>query len=416
MIKVVHLTKTFRVYQRPLDRIKEALSFGRKSFHTDFTALSGISLEVNRGETVGLIGPNGSGKSTLLKIMAGVMLPTRGHVIREGRVGSLIELGTGFHPEFTGRSNVYMNASLMGFSRQEIESILPEVIEFSGLGQFIDRPLKTYSSGMWVRLAFSVAISINPEILLIDEALAVGDMLFSQRCIAKIREFQSRGVSVILVSHDLSAVKTLCDRAVLLDGGRKLAEGPPEGISSYYISLMAERAASENIIARSDKAHRRYGSYQAEIESVELYNSSGQRTNVVRSGDKCVIEVAVKVSRELREPSVGILIRDRLGNEIFGTNTYLAGLKISQELKSFTVRFELDMNLGHSNYSITAAVHSGRDHLGQCYDWIDNALAFQVLPTSPEFQGCARLEPLISIVPSDPHAVVIRGAHEAPAE
>ncbi|MGI8783036.1 MAG: ABC transporter ATP-binding protein [Acidobacteriota bacterium] len=400
MIHAHNLSKKFRIYRRPSERLKEALSFGTRSYHTEFTALDGVDLNVEKGETVGLIGQNGSGKSTLLKIMARLMLPTSGSVEVKGRVASLIELGTGFHPEFTGRSNIHMIATLMGFSREQVDRLVPAVLNFSGLHEFIDRPLKTYSSGMWVRLAFSMAISVDPDVFLIDEALAVGDMLFQQKCVAKLREFQERGTSIVFVSHDLGAVKTLCDRAVLLDSGKKIREDSPEAICSEYISLMAQRASREKFSTRVDAHHRRYGNYQAEIERVELSNAKGETTEVLICGERCVVDVVVKVSGAIRQSSVGILIRDRLGNDIFGTNTFLSGVRIEDDLEDFTVRFEFDMDLGQGNYYLSAAAHSGRDHLADCYDWIDNAVAFQVLPTVPEFLGYARLKPKISVLSS----------------
>jgi lipopolysaccharide transport system ATP-binding protein len=400
MIIVQNLTKTFRIYRRPSERLKEALSFGRRTYHTEFTAVKDVNLEVSKGETVGLIGPNGSGKSTLLKMVARLMLPTSGTIELQGRVASLIELGTGFHPEFTGRSNINMIASLMGFSRQEIGEMVPAVLDFSGLEEFIDRPLKTYSSGMWVRLAFSVAVSVDPDVFLIDEALAVGDMLFQQKCIAKLREFQERGTSIVFVSHDLGAVKNLCDRAVLLDGGTKLREGPPEAVCSEYVSLMADRANRQKLVTRLDAHHRRYGNYQAEIETVTFLNANGDPVEVVGSGERCLIDVKVSVLGDVKDCSVGILIRDLLGNDIFGTNTFIAGLQIDESLRAFTVRFDLAMELGQGNYYLSAALHAGRDHLEDCYDWIDNAVAFQMLPSKPEFVGYARLKPKISVVPS----------------
>lgn len=398
MIQVHDLTKKFRIYRRPIDRLKEGLTFGTRTYHTEFVALDRINLEIAKGETVGLIGQNGSGKSTLLKILARLMLPTSGRVGVTGRVASLIELGTGFHPEFTGRSNIYLTASLMGFSKADIRAMIPSILDFSGLGEFIDRPLKTYSSGMWVRLAFSVAVSVDPDVLLIDEALAVGDLLFQQKCVARLREFQKKGTSIVFVSHDLGAVKTLCDRALLLDHGRKVREGPPEAISSFYVALAAERSSRDQLQTRVDSVHRRYGSYRAEISEVGLCDAGGRSAEVLACGERCTIDVHVKAHETVKEPSIGILIRDRLGNDIFGTNTYLAGIRIPEHLSEFTVRFELDMDLGAGAYYLGAAVHSGRDHLAECYDWIDNAVAFRILPSEPEFQGCARLKPVISVV------------------
>jgi lipopolysaccharide transport system ATP-binding protein len=308
-------------------------------------------------------------------------------------------LGTGFHPEFPGRANVFMVGSLMGFSTAEIRAMLPGILEFSGLADFIDRPIKTYSSGMWVRLAFSVAISVDPALLLVDEALAVGDMLFQQKCISRLREFQKRGTAIVFVSHDLGAVKTLCSRAVLLESGRTVHEGSPEDVCSLYVSLMADKANREKLETRVRGVHRRYGNYRAEITGVRVENAKGELTEALISGETCAVEVEVRVTGQIEEPSVGFLIRDRLGNDIFGTNTSHSGVRISHDLKCFTVRFAFEMDLGPGNYYVSAAVHSGRDHLEDCYDWIDNAAAFTVLPTEPVFAGCARLKPRVSVSP-----------------
>ncbi len=398
MIVAENLVKKFRVYERPLDRIKEAFVRGRKSYHRDFTALDEISFKIERGETVGLVGQNGSGKSTLLRIIARLMQPTSGQVKVQGRVASIIELGIGFHPEFSGRANVHLTASLMGLSNDEITRMLPQVLDFSGLEEFIDRPLKTYSSGMWVRLAFSTAVSVNPDVLLIDEALAVGDLLFQQRCIAKIREFQNEGITIVFVSHDLGAVKTLCDRALFLDRGKLLSEGPPEAVASQYVAMIAERAGKQNLTSRFDTVHRRYGSYEGKIERVELLDLMGNRKNVLLPGEEAVVEVGVTVTGRIEDPAVGILIRDRLGNDIFGTNTYLSGVRISPQAERWCARFQFEMDLGPAHYYLSAALHSGRDHLRHCYDWVENEVVFEVLATEPEFTGYARLKPKIAVV------------------
>jgi len=396
MIRAERLTKRFRVYAHPRDRFKEVLCLGLRSYHSHYTAVREIDLEVRKGETLGIIGQNGSGKSTLLKILARLMLPTEGAVETKGRVSAIIELGTGFHPEFSGRSNVYLTASLMGLGKQEIERILPEVIEFSELAPFIDRPVKTYSSGMWVRLAFSVAVAVKPEVLLIDEALSVGDMLFQQRCVSKLRDFQAAGTSIVFVSHDLVAVKTLCDKAILMDRGAKVAEGSPEAVCGEYGSLITSRAAQGSFSKEIRGHHRRFGSREAIIESVVMRDPRGQLRETVVSGEAAVIEVTVRRLAPLADPSVGILLRDRLGIDVFGTNTKLAGVTIPDRWERWTVRFELDLSLGPRSYFITAAVHSGRDHLETCYDWIDNAMAFEVVPGSREFAGYSDLRPKVS--------------------
>jgi lipopolysaccharide transport system ATP-binding protein len=393
-LRTVDLNKTFRVYARPLDRVRDALSFGRGHRYTEFQALRGINLDVPKGETVGLIGQNGSGKSTLLKVLARLMIPTSGIVEVRGRTASIIELGTGFHPEFTGRANVYLSAGLMGLTHAEVDEVFPRILEFSELQDFIDRPVKTYSSGMWVRLAFSTAISINPQILLVDEALSVGDLLFQQKCIAALRKFQEAGVTIVFVSHELTAIKTLCSRTVLLDKGEKISEGPPEAIVSEYVSLIARRASRQNLIIREGEERRRYGSYEAEIVEVALTDESGGPVSGVPCGELLVVVVRVRINKPVESPSVGILIRDRLGNDIYGTNTCLAGIPWSGHPGTWEVRIRMRVDLGPRPYYLAVAVHSGRDHLGVCYDWIDNAATFQVLPgqESP-FSGYARLKP-----------------------
>ena len=399
MLVAEELTKTFRIYARPSDRLKEAFLLGRRRYSSDFTAVDQVNLKVEGGETVAIVGQNGSGKSTLLKLLARLMVPTSGRISHNGRVSSIIELGTGFHPEFTGRSNIYLTASLMGFEREEIDAMVPAVIGFSELGDFIDRPVKTYSSGMWVRLAFSVAVAVNPEILLIDEALSVGDMLFQQKCVSRLRKFQEAGVCIVFVSHDLGAVKTLCDRAILLDHGQKISEGTPEAVCDEYISLMAAKASDRPLLSRVGGPHRRYGSYEAEIVSAALKDGRGRQTSTLVSGEDATIQVRIRRRRELEIPTVGILIRDRLGNDVFGTNTTLAAVPVPEGSAELTVDFKLKMALGPREYYVTVAVHSGRDHLGDCYDWIDNLIAFEVLPGPHEFAGYCDLQAQVSISP-----------------
>ncbi|MFZ0429975.1 MAG: ABC transporter ATP-binding protein [Acidobacteriota bacterium] len=397
-LRTVDLVKSFRVYARPMDRVRDALSFGRRRRYTEFQALKGISLDIPGGETVGLIGQNGSGKSTLLKILARLMIPTSGMVEVTGRTASIIELGTGFHPEFTGRANVYMAAGLMGFTREETDEIFPRILDFSELHAFIDRPVKTYSSGMWVRLAFSTAISIEPQILLIDEALSVGDLLFQKKCISALKRFQEAGVTIVFVSHDLSAIKNLCTRTVLLDRGEKVSEGPAAAIVSEYVSLIASRASREKLITRSSNEQRRYGSYEAEIEDVQLTDGDGRPTRALSCGDLLVVVVRVRIHRPVESPSVGILIRDRLGNDIYGTNTCLAGVPWNGKPGRWEIQVRIPVDLGPRPYYLAVAVHSGRDHLGICYDWIDDAATFQVLPGEHgQFTGFARLRPDFSI-------------------
>ena len=280
-IEVNHLSKSFDIYPKPIDRIKEVIAFKKKTFYQRFWALKNISFSIQKGTTIGVLGQNGSGKSTLLKILAGLMLPSEGEVKMTGKSSSLIELGMGFHPEFSGRSNVYLNSALLGISKEEIDAKFDQIVEFSGIGEFIDRPVKIYSSGMYLRLAFSVAISINPEILLIDEVLSVGDALFSQKCIRKLREFQERGATVLFVSHDMGAIKNLCNEAILLDKGHLVERGDPGDISDYYMALIQKRYAEEtkqfSFIQRIEdgeqRKRQRYGNFDAMLVDIRLLNS-----------------------------------------------------------------------------------------------------------------------------------------------
>jgi len=406
-IEVNHLSKIFDIYEKPFDRIKEVVAFKKKIFYQRFWALKNISFSIKKGTTVGVMGQNGSGKSTLLKILAGLMLPSEGEVKKNGKTSSLIELGMGFHPEFSGKSNVYLNSALLGVSKEEIDAKFDQIVEFSGIGEFIDRPVKIYSSGMYLRLAFSVAISINPEILLIDEVLAVGDALFSQKCIKKLREFQDHGTTILFVSHDMGAIKNLCDEAILLDKGHLVERGDPGDISDYYTALIQKRYAEEtkqfSFIQRIEdekkgKRHR-YGNFDAMISEIKLLNSSGEEIGGVVSGEACIIRVKAIFFEDVENAVVGTLIRDRLGNEVFGTNTGFfhqnTGPVTKEEM--IIVNFTLEMNIGSGDYSITAAVHPDERGLNGHFDWIDKAISFRVFPIEPRFIGLSKLSPQISI-------------------
>jgi lipopolysaccharide transport system ATP-binding protein len=324
-----------------------------------------------------------------------------------GKTSSLIELGMGFHPEFSGRSNVYLNSALLGISKEEIDAKFDQIVEFSGIGEFIDRPVKIYSSGMYVRLAFSVAISIHPEILLIDEVLAVGDALFSQKCIRKLREFQEQGVTILLVSHDLGAIKNLCDEAILLDKGLLVERGDPGDISEYYTALIQKRYAEETgqftfiqrIEGGEKRKRQRYGNFDAMISEIKLLNSSGEEIGAVISGEACIITVKAIFFEDVENAVVGILIRDRLGNEIFGTNTGFYDQHTGPVKKDemILVNFMIKMDIGSGDYSITAAVHPDKLGLEGHFDWIDKAVSYRVLPSEPGFIGVSKLTPQIAI-------------------
>ena len=276
MVLVQNVSKLYRLYRRPADRLYELLP-GARPRHTDFWALRDIGFTVEKGETLGLVGPNGCGKSTLLQIVSGILQPTTGRVVTRGRIAALLELGAGFNPEFTGRENVFLNGEIMGLSRAEIEKAMPSIEAFAEIGEFIARPVKEYSSGMYVRLAFSTAIHVDPEILIVDEALAVGDAVFANRCVRKFQELSERKITVLFVSHDLGLVKQLSDRAILLLNGRIEAQGEPKDVINRYIGLVLERQAPKGPKSERVRSSFRHGDGASEILSVQILTRAARR-------------------------------------------------------------------------------------------------------------------------------------------
>jgi lipopolysaccharide transport system ATP-binding protein len=397
VVRVRNLGKKFKRYPIRWNRLLEWATANHVKLHEEHWALRGISFEVQQGESIGIIGQNGAGKSTLLKIITGTTQPTEGEFEVNGRVAAILELGMGFHPDFTGAENAVMGLQVLGLSPAEIQESLPRVIEFSELGDFIEQPLRTYSSGMHVRLAFSVASAVRPELLIVDEALSVGDAYFQHKSMKRIREFSEQGTTLLFVSHDPGAVKTLCDRAMLLEAGVKIKEGTPDAILDYYNALIAKREKDAEIWQiESDQGRlsTRSGDGRAEILSVEILDSDGNPTRAFRVGDTSTIRCRFQLKQELEKPTIGILIRDRLGNDIFGTNTF----HLQEEAPKgkpgeiLEARFEAELNLGYGNYSLSVAVHARQTHLEGNYDWWDQVLVFQVVPGSGrEFVGSAAL-------------------------
>lgn len=399
VINVQNLSKRFRVYDKPIDRLKEWLTPKGVSYHWAYWALRDISFQVVRGASLGIIGANGAGKSTLLKILCGTLSPTTGSVHIEGRITGLLELGSGFHPEFTGRQNIYLNARLLGLSDTEIEEKLPAIVDFAELGEFIDHPLRIYSTGMALRLGFSVAANIDPDILIIDEALAVGDAYFQQKCIKHLRAFRERGGTLLFVSHDPAAVKLLCEDALLLYEGRILAEGKPDDVLDYYNTIIA-RNVSDHTLMRIEKESRkarsgpkRTGTFDAILRDIEITNK-GKQTRSINAGEKMRMTISLVALSDIPSPTIGIIIRDRLGYDVFGTNTHRLDKKIpalhaGQEIR---VHFDVTADLGVGDYTITAAAHTGTDHLDECFDWADKFIAFKILPSKNNYcDGAVRL-------------------------
>jgi lipopolysaccharide transport system ATP-binding protein len=404
-VAVRDLSKTFYFYRQPIHRFTRWLTRGRYGAPTPFHALRDISFTVPAGTSTGIIGVNGAGKSTLLKIITGTMEPTTGTIALDGRIASLLELGTGFHPLFTGRQNIVYNARFLGLSDDEIEERLPEIEAFSELGDFLDRPLRTYSSGMHVRLAFSVAASVNPDVLVVDEVLAVGDAYFQPKCVQRIRDFRDRGVTILFVSHDPTAVKSLCDRAILLHDGRMVDDASPAKVLEHYNAVIARKKAESDYLALEERkapGGSRSGTFGALVNEVELLDPTGAPVRAIPAGSAAVLRVRVFFFERVHEPTIGVVIRDRLGNEVWGTNTHLWQLETGdwEAGTSLEVRIRADMWIGPGDYSITAAVHTGQAHLAHPYDWLEGALAFRIVPPDTRRTvGTAFLRPEIDVGP-----------------
>ncbi len=395
MIVVDSVSKRYRLYRTPADRLKE-LVFTR-SYHIDYQALAGVSFTVGKGESLGIIGRNGAGKSSILKILCGVILPDTGSVKAAGKVTGLLELGTGFNHEMSGTDNIFMNGILIGMSRDELQGKLASIISFSELGDFIHEPMKTYSSGMMMRLAFSIAIHADPDCFIIDEALAVGDAHFVQKCMRRIREFRQKGGSLIFVSHSMEAVKMICDKAILLEKGVVVAEGLPEDVVNKYNYLLAKMddAADKIVVEKSAGAHS-FGTFDAAITGVSVIGENSRSCKIC-AGESASVIIDIDSSIDLDDATVGFVIRDRFGQNIFGTNTYHMGKRISfAKGQKYRCVYSMPFNIGAGKYSITAAIHTKDVHLENCCHWWDKSVDFEVLGfIGPFFEGVCRLEPAV---------------------
>src|SRR5215468_6359780 len=414
-VRVEGVAKQYRIYDRPIDRLKESLTRGRWRWHREFWALKGLSFEIERGTTTGIIGPNGSGKSTLLQIIAGTLNPTHGSVQFEGRIAALLELGAGFNLEFTGVENVYMNAALMGFSKAETAARLPEIERFAELGDFINQPVKTYSSGMYVRLAFAIAVNSDPDILIVDEALSVGDTIFQHRCIRRIKEMQQRGTTILFVSHEPTLVRALCSRAILLYQGEMLADGAPVDVLNRYQRLIMVREEAYKL-AESDTETRarassadndapvpraplqfqyRHGNNFAEVLDAQLLNAEGQPIELVDSGDAVHLRMRFLVHEDVPQIVCGFMIRNRHGINIYGTNTEQRGLDLGKAQRGDVIEatFTFHCALGQEHYFISVAVHSPD---GVAFDWLDGVIFFRVA-CPVEMEGIANLNADVTV-------------------
>ena len=402
VIELDDVTKRYKIYKNPRHRAVEMLVPGVRRLHTDFWALRGITLTVERGETIGVVGVNGSGKSTLLQLLAGIIRPAGGRLEVHGRVSSLLELGAGFHPELTGRQNVEMFGTIIGLSLAEIRRRLPDIERFAGIGDFVEQPVKTYSSGMFVRLAFAAAIHVEPDILLVDEALAVGDAVFQHQCVRRIREMQAAGTTVIFVSHDAGMIKAVSSRVVLLDQGRLVAQGDPAEIASLYFArasaeIARVQAAGASVTIGSASGAQeipggslepqtqlfRHGTGDAMIRRVELLDAGGRPTTAVGFNEEAVLRVHAEYRTAAPASIIGFSLRDRTGAELIGTNTFEEGVTLParEPNSALTVDFRLRLPLTPGTYSVSSAIAPDR-YTRAYYDWVDNALVVTVLPPS----------------------------------
>jgi len=388
MINVSHIHKQFKLYHKPSDRLKEIIMrrFSKRSYHHTYEALKDVSFTVGKGETLGILGKNGAGKSTLLKIITGVLLADEGSFQVEGKITGLLELDTGFDADLNGLQNITANGLLIGMSRAEIEQQKQLIIDFSELGDFIHEPVRTYSSGMVMRLAFSIAMHANPSCFVVDEALSVGDAHFQQKCMRRIKRFRQEGGSILFVSHDLNAVKMLCDRAIVLDEGAVVVDGSPEDAVNHYNRIISD------LDEKSQRQDTGYGNNEAEIVEVKLWGQDTQ-SNVVSSGEQTHIEVIFKINAPIDDLTVGIMLRDRFGQDIFGVNSYHLGVDF-EPLKDnqYKAIFVFPMEIAPGKYTLTVALHSKENHIELCYHWRDNIETFEVAGIKGDsFAGVCRL-------------------------
>ncbi len=401
VIEFHDVSKSYPIYDSPSDRLKELLTLNRASYHRDFWALQNVSFDVHRGETFCIIGENGSGKSTLLQIVAGILQPTSGTARTNGRVAALLELGSGFNPEFTGRENVYLNAAILGLSTAEIDQRYAEIEAFAEIGEFIDQPVKTYSSGMTVRLAFSVAIHVDPDVLLVDEALAVGDIYFRQRCMRKVHELRARGVTILFVSHAIGDVKAIGDRTMWLDNGRIRAIGDTESVVSKYLAYMVEKDSQFLGLARKAGDHpqpaaatqapelvttipnidHRYGDGRAEIIGILVADPDGRPLHLLEPAAKIVVRISARAKEAVLNPNIGFMLRNHLGVDFAGSNTLREGHQLPEMWPGDTVTVDFHLTLPElypASFSFSPAIADGNLTEYKMCDWIDNAITLQM--------------------------------------
>lgn len=404
-ISVNNLGKAYKQYPTRWSRLLEWITPGHKLRHVLKWVMQDVSFTVNPGEAVGIIGINGAGKSTLLKMITGTTQPTTGSVSITGRVAALLELGMGFHPDFTGRQNAFMAGQLLGYSVEEIAQLMPEIEAFADIGEYIDQPVRVYSSGMQMRLAFSVATARRPDVLIVDEALSVGDAYFQHKSFDRIREFGKQGTTLLIVSHDKGAIQSICDRAILLNSGRLAMQGEPEAVMDYYNAMLAD---NQNQVVKQEvradgKLQTISGTGEAVVSNVQLFDELGQPIEVVDVGQPVCLRIKTQVYRPLPRLVLGYGIKDRLGQVMYGTNTDLKKQELMDVPANSSYVFDIyfNANLGPGTYSVQTALVSTDSHLVNNYEWRDLALVFNVVNIGKShFVGSNWMDPSIEIYAS----------------
>ncbi|MEA5597540.1 ABC transporter ATP-binding protein [Rivularia sp. UHCC 0363] len=423
-ISLKNISKCYKRYARPVDRLKEILLPG-KSHAQEFWALKDVDLEVSKGETLGIIGQNGSGKSTLLQIIAGTLTPTTGDVFVNGRISALLELGSGFNPEFTGRQNVFFNGRILGLSQEEIAAKFEDIAAFAEIGEFIDRPVKTYSSGMFVRLAFAVAVNVNPEILIVDEALSVGDIYFQQKCFERIREFRDRGITLLFVSHDSGAIHKLCQKALLMESGKLILESKPKTVIDLYEAKLLKKRDLKSeeleikVLPDYDSEAKKYQNYSLDedlkieevsinsndvnIKYIKLLDEDNREANVVVSEKILTLSMGILFLTPFEDPHIGFKIRDRTGEVIFETNTYCMKANLGNvekdEFLELSFKFEVPISVGEYTISVGVAdIGYGEGSFRRTLVYSHNVAQFKVLINKESilWAGIVNLKPTFS--------------------
>ncbi len=403
--------KAYKSYSRRIYRLLDWFHPWRATRAHLTWVVQDVSFTVSPGEALGIIGLNGAGKSTLLKMIAGTSIATSGSIRTEGRIAAILELGMGFHPEFTGRQNVLMSGSLLGLNTNELIALMPAIEEFAEIGEYFDQPLRVYSSGMQMRLAFSIATARRPDILIVDEALSVGDAYFQHKSFERIRQFNGLGTTLLLVSHDKSAIVSVCQRAALLSGGKLVSIGNAEEVMDFYNASLANHQTQsiEKITLADGRIQTISGSFEATVQSIALINELDQVIEVVNVGQTVRLVVEVAIYQDIECLVFGYGIKDRFGRVIFGTNTAILQRTIENAKagQRFRIEAQFTVSLGVGNYSIQTALTSTDTHLANNYEWRELALVFTVVNTNkPYFEGTNWMNPAVTTIPVPPHNIL----------